>query len=136
MIHVVSGLALGNGGGVVLLGQRARRSRRGGLWETPGGKVDEGETPRAALVREWKEELNVDITAGEHIATASFDIEIEFTVDLFLVTARDGFYTLDRRVHDDLCWVSLHHAAEYMPCSPALYVHYPQIRRWLKERGE
>lgn len=45
--------------GRVLIAQRPAHKQMGGLWEFPGGKVETGETPEAALVRELREELDV-----------------------------------------------------------------------------
>jgi 8-oxo-dGTP diphosphatase len=52
-------------GARVLLTQRKADSEHAGLWEFPGGKVEDGEDPRAALVRELAEELGVDADVGE-----------------------------------------------------------------------
>lgn len=55
-IEVVCGV-IGDGRGRVLACRRARHRHLGGLWEFPGGKVEPGEEPRAALARELAEEL-------------------------------------------------------------------------------
>jgi len=44
-----------------------------GWWEFPGGKIEQGETPRQAIVREIKEELNVKIAAEDYIKTLEYD---------------------------------------------------------------
>ncbi|MDX2276784.1 MAG: (deoxy)nucleoside triphosphate pyrophosphohydrolase [Hyphomonadaceae bacterium] len=58
-ILLVVAAALIDTQGRVLLAQRPAHKALGGLWEFPGGKVEPGETPEAALVRELKEELDV-----------------------------------------------------------------------------
>ena len=49
--------------GRVLIAQRPAHKQLGGLWEFPGGKVEPGESPEAALARELKEELDVEVDA-------------------------------------------------------------------------
>ncbi len=58
---LVAAVALVDVDGRVLLAQRPEGKTMAGLWEFPGGKVVEGETPEAALVRELREELALDI---------------------------------------------------------------------------
>lgn len=57
---LVSAVALIDVDGRVLLAQRPEGKSMAGLWEFPGGKVEVGETPEIALVRELKEELGID----------------------------------------------------------------------------
>lgn len=51
----------------VFLAKRNTQGSQGGLWEFPGGKLEEGETPCECLKRELQEELSVDATIGEYI---------------------------------------------------------------------
>lgn len=53
----------------VLLGQRNSHGDNPGYWEFPGGKCEEGETIEECLCREWKEELNLNITIENEIFT-------------------------------------------------------------------
>jgi 8-oxo-dGTP diphosphatase len=59
-ITLVAAVALVDRDGRVLIAQRPPGKSMAGLWEFPGGKVDPGETPEAALIRELKEELGID----------------------------------------------------------------------------
>ena len=61
----VVAVALINRAGQVLMQQRPAGSEHGGLWEFPGGKVEPGEGPSAALVREIDEELGIAISAAD-----------------------------------------------------------------------
>lgn len=131
MADVVAGLLLRDG--KVLLGLRKMGGKRGGLWEMPGGKVDQGESHALALMREWQEECGVPVGVGERIAVALLDLEVCFTVTLYEVITSDEPKALD---HAGLQWMDLQHAIEYSPCSPAMYLHWPLVRVWLARRRE
>ena len=76
-VLVVAAVALIDADGRVLLAKRPEGKDMAGLWEFPGGKLREGETPEAALVRELAEELSLDITESclAPIAFASHSYE-------------------------------------------------------------
>ena len=57
---LVSAVALVDADGRVLIAQRPEGKAMAGLWEFPGGKIEPGETPEVALVRELKEELGIE----------------------------------------------------------------------------
>ncbi|HEY8351989.1 MAG TPA: 8-oxo-dGTP diphosphatase MutT [Sphingomonadales bacterium] len=61
---LVAAVALVDVDGRVLIAQRPENKSMGGLWEFPGGKVEPGETPERALIRELREELAIDVTAA------------------------------------------------------------------------
>ena len=68
---LVAAVALVDADGRVLIAQRPEGKSMAGLWEFPGGKVDPGETPEQALVRELKEELGIE-TATSCLAPIAF----------------------------------------------------------------
>ena len=61
-----------NGEPIIFATQRGYGDFKGG-WEFPGGKIEAGETPQDALVREIKEELETEISVGELIDTIEYD---------------------------------------------------------------
>jgi 8-oxo-dGTP diphosphatase len=62
---IVAALALIDSAGLVLVQQRPAHRAHGGLWEFPGGKVEPGEGPCAALIREIDEELGIVLAQGD-----------------------------------------------------------------------
>ena len=58
---LVAACALIDADGRVLLAQRPEGKSMAGLWEFPGGKIEEGERPEETLIRELKEELGIDV---------------------------------------------------------------------------
>lgn len=57
----------------VLVGQRTVRDDYFGKWEFPGGKLEEGESPEAALIREFKEEVGIEVLATKYLMQVDHD---------------------------------------------------------------
>jgi 8-oxo-dGTP diphosphatase len=72
--RLVVGAAIFDDGGRLLTAQRGAPARYAGLWEFPGGKVEPGESPEVALVRECREELAVEIAVGALVGEVLLDI--------------------------------------------------------------
>ncbi|MGH9582562.1 MAG: (deoxy)nucleoside triphosphate pyrophosphohydrolase [Bryobacteraceae bacterium] len=69
-------------GGNVLVGQRRRNGRHALKWEFPGGKVERGESPPQALVRELREELHIEAAIGAELARYHYEYPSGSRVDL------------------------------------------------------
>jgi 8-oxo-dGTP diphosphatase len=116
---LVVAVALVDADGRVLLAQRPAGKPLAGLWEFPGGKVHSGETPEAALIRELKEELDLD-TAASCLAPftfASHDYD-SFHLLMPLYLCRKWRGTPAAREGQRLAWVRPQKMADY-PMPPA-----------------
>jgi 8-oxo-dGTP diphosphatase len=74
----------------VLLTQRKKGSHLAGAWEFPGGKVEAGEDPRDALVRELKEEIGIDVTVTDPIEVTFHAYPEKSVLLLFFAVTRSA----------------------------------------------
>lgn len=103
---LVSAVALVDRDGRVLLAQRPEGKKLAGMWEFPGGKVEAGETPEAALIRELGEELGID-TAQSCLAPLSFASHSydDFHLIMLVFVCRKWQGTPQPLEGGDLAWV-------------------------------
>ena len=76
------------------------------MWEFPGGKIEHGETKEEALIREIKEELELDINITEFLTTVDYDYpNFHLTMHCFICNICGG--NLQLNAHNDVKWTSL-----------------------------
>ena len=128
---LVSAVALIDAEGRVLLAQRPAGKSMAGMWEFPGGKVEPGETPEAALIRELQEELGIDTwqscLAPLTFASHSYD---DFHLLMPLFACRKWQGVIMAREGQQLAWARANRLRDYaMP--PADIPLIPILRDWL-----
>lgn len=130
-VVLVSAVALIDAEGRVLLAQRPEGKSMAGLWEFPGGKVEPGETPEAALIRELKEELGIDTWASclapLTFASHGYD-DFHLLMPLFACRRWQGI--AQPREGQTLAWVRPAALRDY-PMPPADVPLVAILRDWL-----
>lgn len=102
-------------GNQILATQRGYGEFKGG-WEFPGGKIEAGETPQQALVREIEEELEIEIEVGDLIDTVEYDYpEFHLTMHCFWCTVKSGDLVL--KEHEAARWLTEEtlYSVEWLP---------------------
>ena len=128
---LVSAVALIDADGRVLLAQRPEGKSMAGLWEFPGGKVEIGETPEVALIRELREELGIDTWASclapLTFASHTYD-DFHLLMPLFACRKWEG--TPRAQEGQTLKWVFARDLKSY-PMPPADIPLISILRDWL-----
>lgn len=109
--------------------QRGYGDQKGG-WEFPGGKMEKGETPQEALIREIKEELDTEIEVGELIETVEYDYpKFHLKMHCFFCSVKQGNLVL--KEHEAAKWLTLEtlDSVDWLPADLSLI---EKIRKSLK----
>ena len=95
--HSIAGLAERNG--LYFLAKRKPGGDLGGLWELPGGKLEEGESPTQAMEREWMEELKITVSTGALLGCSAFTHHNkDFILQLYQVSFTEQEMQLNEHV--------------------------------------
>lgn len=125
-IRVVAAIIIEDG--KVFATQRGYGDFKGG-WEFPGGKIDEGETPEQALVREIKEELDTEVKVLELLDTVEYDYpKFHLSMDCFICQIESGDLVL--KEHEDSVWLTKDtlYSVDWLAADQGLI---PQIENYL-----
>lgn len=130
-IVLVAAVALIDRDGRVLLAERPEGKSMAGLWEFPGGKVEPGETPEAALIRELHEELGIETwdSCLAPLTFASHGYE-SFHLLMPLFACRKWNGTPHPREGQRLSWAHANELRNY-PMPPADVPLIPILREWI-----
>ncbi|MDR1694963.1 MAG: (deoxy)nucleoside triphosphate pyrophosphohydrolase [Lactobacillaceae bacterium] len=110
-INVSAAIVVDNG--EILIAQRNREKTAGLMWEFPGGKIEDGETIEQSLVREFKEELNMDIKVGKFFKTAEYDYDFGYiTLHVYFAKTLSG-RNVNLTAHEKIAWIRPRQFNEY-----------------------
>lgn len=127
-IHVVGAVLVD--GETVLAAQRGKSMSLPGMWEFPGGKIEQGESPQEALRRELKEELLCTAEVGEHLETTEYEYDFGIVIlSTYVCRLLDGVPQLTE--HDEIRWVAV-------PDLPSLLwapADIPAVERLVREHS-
>jgi len=102
LIKVTAALIIDSG--KVLIAKRKPTARLGGMWEFPGGKIENGESPKSCLARELREEFEIDVVVGEHVGTSVWEYDFG-TIELMAFKARIVAGDMKLNDHAEVEWV-------------------------------
>lgn len=111
----VAAAVIRSGDGRILICQRPANKGNALLWEFPGGKQEPGETLQDCVIRECREELDVDIAVGPVLAETTHTYP-DITVHLTFFEARLAGGRVTRKEHADLRWVTAPEMMDFPFC--------------------
>ena len=104
MIDVVAAV-IQNEEGKILIAQRNLKKSQGGLWEFPGGKIEPNETREEAIIREIKEEMDIDIETKKFIDQKVFNYP-DKDINLIAIECKQIKGDIKLNEHEDIKWVN------------------------------
>lgn len=112
MIDVGTGIIYRNG--KVLIAQRAAHKLNPGLWEFPGGKLEQGETIQECLQRELREELEIETEIGDFLMEAVYVCPDQtYVLKVFWVSILDNQEPVMTKEHMQLKWVNFAEMSDF-----------------------
>ena len=111
MKRVVAGLIVKHG--KLLVCQRTRHQTMPLKWEFPGGKIEEGEQPRAALRRELEEELGILATVGDEVRRIQHEYPNGGMVELRFFIVREYQKEIENRIFREIQWAEPNELPKY-----------------------
>lgn len=103
VINVVAGV-IRNEEGKILITQRNLKKAQGGLWEFPGGKIESGEAKEQTIVREIKEELDIEVKYESYLDEKVFEYP-EKTINLIALNCTKVKGNIKLLEHEAYAWV-------------------------------
>jgi len=104
-------------GGKVLIARRKKGDRFEGRWEFPGGKIEAGESPEECLRRELREEMGIEVEAGEFLCSVPFETS---GLSIELMAFRTSLLTGEVQCHDhdEVRWIEPEHLGDFDLAEP------------------
>lgn len=128
MINVVAAV-IADESGKILITQRNLKKAQGGLWEFPGGKIELNETREDAIIRELKEELNIDVKVEGYIDEKIFNYpEKDINLIALKCNILNGNMVLNE--HEDARWIDRDELTNYNFAPADMFI----VKNIMKER--
>lgn len=96
----------------IVIAKRPKNSDMELLWEFPGGKLEKGETPEKALIRELKEELNIDAECDEMMHQETYQYP-DKRVTLYFIKVTDYKGEIEALEHEEIRWITMSEIDNY-----------------------